>query len=65
VTQNSSDTQQNFTVSSILTSSVLSAALRTVSGEEEGRVDMVIRPEGAPGIVVGSEDDTDEEEYYE
>lgn len=62
LTQNSSDTQQGFTVSSILTSSVLSASLRAVSGGEEGRVDMVLRPEGVPGIVVGSEDDTFEEE---
>jgi len=44
---------------------ILSSTLRSLGGEEEGRVDMVIRPEGTPGIVVGSEDDTDEEEYYE
>lgn len=62
-TENKTEAAVSFSVVSTITSSVLRAALRTVGGEEEGRTDMILLPEGISGPVVGSEEDTAGEGY--
>jgi hypothetical protein len=62
-TANATDAQKGFTLSSMSTSAVSVSALRAMAGEEEGRVDMILLPEGISGPVVGSEDDTAGEGY--
>lgn len=60
---NATDSQKGFTLTSMGTSAVRSSILRVMAGEEEGRTDMILLPEGISGPVVGSEEDTAGEGY--
>lgn len=60
---NVTDSQKGFTLTSMGTSAVRLSTLRAMAGEEEGRTDMILLPEGISGPVVGSEEDTAGEGY--